>query len=157
MTKEPITTAAAFMAANVTDPVTRIGTRPDGTAFYRLASGALVELTKTEEEILARHTFSPNISETFGTFSPKLKLRAGDREVLRQLFYKGPTWDGDLVSKIGRDGLVQEALAYRIDGWQTLTYDGFRYALFLGMGEDKEAWENQRRLSDQSDMSGKSG
>lgn len=148
MIKTPITTAAAFMAANVTDPVTRIGTRQDGTAFYRLASGALVELAKTEEEILARHTFSLNISETFGIFSPNIKIRAGEREVLRQLFYKGPTWDGDLVSKIGRDGLVTEGFAVRMDGWQTLTNDGFRYALFLGLGEEKEAWERRASVSD---------
>jgi len=47
-------------------------------------------------------------------------------EVLGQLFVHGPTWDGNLISKSGRDQLVRVGLAARWNGWQWLTEDGVR-------------------------------
>lgn len=71
-------------------------------------------------------------------------LDSNEREVFRQLFFHGPTWDGDLCSKVGRDGLVERGLAVRREGWQTLTEAGFIAAVEAGYGDRKEAWDNQR-------------
>ena len=49
-------------------------------------------------------------------------------EVLGQLFVQGPVWDGNLVSKTGRDILVERGLASREEGWNFLTNAGVRLA-----------------------------
>lgn len=72
-------------------------------------------------------------------------LDSNEREVFRQLFFHGPTWDGDLCSKSGRDGLVDRGLAVRREGWQTLTEAGFVAAVEADYGGQKEAWVNRRR------------
>ena len=72
-------------------------------------------------------------------------LSAAERDVFRQLFFHGPTWDGDVTSKTGRDGLLEKGLAVRYDGWQMLTEIAFRMAVSAGMGDAKEAWQNIRR------------
>lgn len=68
-----------------------------------------------------------------------------ERDVFRQLFFHGPTWDGDVSSKSGRDGLVERGLVVRRDGWQTLSEAGFTAAVEAGYGNQKEAWDNKRR------------
>ncbi len=60
-------------------------------------------------------------------------------EVLGQLFVKGPTWDGNIVSKAGRGELCQAGLAFHAYGWASLTAEGIRTAI-----------ESQRRCSTSS-------
>ena len=67
-----------------------------------------------------------------------------EKDTLWQMFRYGPTWDGDLCSKSGRDGLVQRGYAGRFDGWNWLTDDGARLACELGFGARKEA-DNRRQ------------
>ncbi len=43
---------------------------------------------------------------------------------LEQLFMKGPTWDGNIVSKIGRGELIKAGYADRISGFAFLTREG---------------------------------
>lgn len=57
-------------------------------------------------------------------------LSAGARETLRCLIYKGPTWDGDVPSKAGRDellrkGLASKAVVKREQGYQVANYRGW--------------------------------
>ena len=72
-------------------------------------------------------------------------LDSNEREVFRQLFFHGPTWDGDVASKTGRDGLVDRGLAVRREGWQTLSEAGFIAAVEAGYGDQKESWADKRR------------
>jgi hypothetical protein len=60
------------------------------------------------------------------------------------LFAHGPTWDGNVPSKAGRDQLVELGLANRHDGWQWLTDDGAIAAIDAGYGDRKDAWERKR-------------
>lgn len=54
-------------------------------------------------------------------------------DVLRQLFMRGPTWDGNLVSKSGRSELVELGYAEQNnDGWQWLTSSGVELAVTAG-------------------------
>ena len=66
-------------------------------------------------------------------------LSSAEAEVLWCMFRNGPTWDGDLPSKTGRDGLVEYGFAERFDGWNFLTFAGVTLALDLGYGPKKEA------------------
>lgn len=72
-------------------------------------------------------------------------LAPDEKECLQQLFFNGPTWDGDLVSKAGRTGLVQRGYAEYCNGWQQLTSAGFNLAVRAGLGDDKERRDNRRR------------
>ena len=40
-------------------------------------------------------------------------LDGGQKEVLRQLLFNGPVWDGDICSKSARDDLIDFTLAVR--------------------------------------------
>jgi len=40
-------------------------------------------------------------------------LTSGQREVLRQLLFQGPVWDGNIISKSDRDDLIDFGLAVR--------------------------------------------
>lgn len=51
------------------------------------------------------------------------------KEVLGQLFMKGPTWDGNIVSKAGRGELVDLGLAFHAHGFASLTPEGVRVAI----------------------------
>lgn len=55
------------------------------------------------------------------------------------LFLRGPTWDGNLPSKTGRDWLVAKGYAARGMGWNWLTEQGTLLAIEIGMGAKKEA------------------
>lgn len=50
-------------------------------------------------------------------------------EVLGQLFTNGPTWDGNVASKSGRDELIELGLAGRTNGWAYITQDGVTLAV----------------------------
>lgn len=60
------------------------------------------------------------------------QLSGAARETLHCLFKHGPTWDGDVPSKCGRDELLEKRLASKIcmangeDGYQAATYLGAR-------------------------------
>lgn len=67
------------------------------------------------------------------------------RDTLLCLWIHGPTWDGNVPSKAGRDWLVDQKLAVRGDGWQWLTESGGRLCIRLGMGPEKDRWEAKQR------------
>lgn len=73
------------------------------------------------------------------------ELRGNTNETLLCLFIHGPTWDGDVPSKSGRDELVQLGLASRGDGYQWLTDKGARLCLRLGFAKTKERRRRQLR------------
>jgi hypothetical protein len=54
--------------------------------------------------------------------------RPGFREALKQLVTQGPVWDGDVVSKTYRDGLLEMNLASRacVKGEQGFTVANYR-------------------------------
>lgn len=57
---------------------------------------------------------------------------------LRQMFFDGPTWDGDQVTKSGRDELIKRGLCFRTRGWASLTEAGVELAATSGMDREKE-------------------
>jgi hypothetical protein len=58
------------------------------------------------------------------------ELTGAGRDVLMQMFLKGPVWDGNLIAKSGRSELVEAGLAKRAHGWQWLTDQGAIVAVF---------------------------
>jgi hypothetical protein len=50
-------------------------------------------------------------------------------EVLGQLFVSGPTWDGNVCSKSGRDELCRAGLAWHQHGYANLTPEGVLVAI----------------------------
>jgi len=57
-------------------------------------------------------------------------LDGGQREVLRQLLFQGPVWDGNIVSKRARDDLIDYGLATQCcflgeQGYAAATYLAF--------------------------------
>lgn len=81
---------------------------------------------------------------------PKLRiaLPANAADDLRCLFFHGPTWDGNVPSKSGRDDLVRMGLAARGNGWQWLTPAGIQACFDNGIHVEKErreARDRQRR------------
>lgn len=71
-------------------------------------------------------------------------LAPSAREVMMQLFVGGPTWDGHVVSKIGRDALIELELAERWDGFQQLTLAGLMMATDAEVLKDVSRWRDQR-------------
>ena len=77
-----------------------------------------------------------------------LGMSSAAREVLRCLFFHGPTWDGDVPSKSGRDELVALGLVDRMDGWQWLTREGIDFSLtVMLLGEAKDKWQRRQRAA----------
>lgn len=76
------------------------------------------------------------------------KLSGGAKDVMMQLFVTGPTWDGNLVSKAGRTELVDQGLAFRQQGFQSLTDMGLSVAIDADVGQwtDKRWYRKQRQL-----------
>jgi hypothetical protein len=68
-----------------------------------------------------------------------------NREALWQLFYHGPTYDGDLISKAARDELVRLGLAARCEGYNFLTVAGVAIALEAKMDRDKNKRQREER------------
>ncbi len=67
---------------------------------------------------------------------------SGEMAVLRQLFFNGPTWDGDIISKNSRGELFDRGWADRVEGWTFLTKAGMELAVIFA--EDKERWQRRR-------------
>jgi hypothetical protein len=61
-------------------------------------------------------------------------------EVLGQMFVHGPTWDGNVVSKSGRDELVRAGLAFRIHGFASLTAAGLDLAISWPQTDRNGRW-----------------
>lgn len=66
-------------------------------------------------------------------------------EVLEQLFFNGPTWDGNIISKEGRNQLFDLKLAGRLEGYSFLLLAGVRLALQNGVERKKEARDRRQR------------
>lgn len=81
--------------------------------------------------------------ESAARFTVSVSLAAIEIEVLEQLFIFGPTWDGNIVSKSGRDQLFDLKLASRVEGYSFLTAAGIRLALTNKVDRKKET--NRRR------------
>lgn len=75
----------------------------------------------------------------------KVALSGNAAEVLRCLFFHGPTWDGNVPSKSGRDELVSMGLAARGKGWQWLTRAGIDACFANGIHDEKDRHESQQR------------
>lgn len=72
-------------------------------------------------------------------------------DVLGQLYVSGPTWDGNVSSKDGRNELVRVGLAWHEHGYASLTPEGVRVAVewpmaALNRRHDKR-WAEKRRQS----------
>ena len=74
-----------------------------------------------------------------------LDVAPDEKECMLQLFFNGPTWDGDIVSKAGRAGLDRRGYVLRENGWTQLSQAGFVVAVRAGLGDDKERRDNRRR------------
>ena len=70
---------------------------------------------------------------------------AAIRDVLKCLFFHGPTWDGNIPSKSARDGLCRIGLVHHEFGFAFLTRDGVEACINLGLNHEKERWERARR------------
>lgn len=67
------------------------------------------------------------------------KLNKGQKEQLEQLFFNGPTWHGDLISKDYRTELIKLGLAYNAGGFTNITVKGIHLAVEYGFGKAKIA------------------
>ncbi len=66
-------------------------------------------------------------------------MTSAAREVMRCLFLLGPTWDGNIPSKSGRNELVDLGYAERWKGWAWLTRKGAEFAITsMDLGNEKE-------------------
>lgn len=72
-------------------------------------------------------------------------MTAAERDVLRQLFFQGPTFDGDVSSKTGRNGLIDRGFADRVEGHAFLTRAGVEHALSIDLDTAKDRWDRERR------------
>lgn len=77
---------------------------------------------------------------------------AHEREVMGQLFIQGPTWDGNIVSKDGRDHLIAMGYARRYSGWTFLTEEGVHMAIEADLapytgGHTMWAWVAKQRFN----------
>jgi len=57
-------------------------------------------------------------------------LSPGERDVLKQLLFQGPVWDGNIISKSDRDNLIDAGLAVRCcflgeQGYTAATYTAY--------------------------------
>ena len=67
------------------------------------------------------------------------------RDTMRCLFFHGPTLDGDVPSKSGRDELFDLGCIERWNGWQWLTKKGVEFAVnSLLLDRQKEKWQQER-------------
>lgn len=73
-------------------------------------------------------------------------LGGGAQDVLFCLFMLGPTEDGNVPSKCGRDELYNAGLVDRGEGWQWLTRAGVMLALGQGLDREKERRQRDGRL-----------
>jgi hypothetical protein len=66
-------------------------------------------------------------------------------DTLRCLFFHGPTWDGNVPSKTGRDELVNMNMVQRGKGWQWFTRAGIDACFANGIHDEKERRESRER------------
>ncbi len=67
-------------------------------------------------------------------------------EVLRCLFFHGPTCDGDIPSKEGRRELSELALVdCSHNGWTWLSRKGVIHAIAIGLDDAKGKWQRDRK------------
>jgi hypothetical protein len=78
------------------------------------------------------------MAKLISTLEPR-PLSGGAQDALWCLFKNGPTWDGDIPSKVGRDELIEAGYAERFEGWSFLKFEGITLALDQGMGRKKES------------------
>jgi hypothetical protein len=72
-------------------------------------------------------------------------MSSAAREVVKCLFFHGPTWDGNIPSKEGRLELCDLGYAKRAKGYTWLSEEGMKFALeSLDLGNAKDSWEQQR-------------
>lgn len=72
-------------------------------------------------------------------------MSSGAREVVRCLFFHGPTWDGNIPDKNGRGELCRMGFAHHEFGWAWLTREGVKFALeSLDLERAKEKWQHER-------------
>lgn len=67
-------------------------------------------------------------------------LSGAAKDVMMQLFVTGPTWDGNVVAKSGRNELVSLGLAQHRNGWAYLTDSGVEMAISANV----KGWSDQR-------------
>jgi len=72
-------------------------------------------------------------------------LSGAATDTLWCLFLNGPTWDGNVPSKTGRDELYDRELIERHEGWQWLTKAGVMLAMGLGVDRKKDIHQNRQR------------
>lgn len=100
---KPITSAATFMMDNLTDPVARLGTRPNGNVFYRTRGGILYEFDEAQIAVLNRFQFTVRLTpELAGTSPPAAQtdILSELKRVSRCVFKDG--WESaDLHARAG--------------------------------------------------------
>lgn len=78
-------------------------------------------------------------------------LSATAIEVLGQLYVSGPTWDGNICSKVGRGELCRAGLAQHAHGYAFLTSEGVRAAAEWDISDlrarGEKRWVEKRRKS----------
>lgn len=88
-------------------------------------------VAQLDSQIAERQATVADLQQQLGAMTdslpPSIELDAGAKDVLNQLL-DGPTEDGDLISKQGRDTLVEAKLAARDDGANWLTEEGKKLA-----------------------------
>lgn len=78
------------------------------------------------------------------------KLSSAAKDVMMQLFVTGPTWDGNISSKSGRDELCEYDLAAHRHGWAYLTDTGIEMAIVAPV----KKWHDQRWYHKQNQLGG---
>jgi hypothetical protein len=83
-------------------------------------------------------------------FHVAVTLSGAAIDVLHQLFLNGPTWDGDVASKSGRDELYDLKLIGRHEGYQFILREGMRLALAnrLDAKKNRRDRDQRRRLNE---------
>ncbi len=76
------------------------------------------------------------------------ELKSNEQDVLEELFLNGPTWDGYIVSKTGRDSLCDLGLAEHRSAWAFLTRAGVMMAITADVRERADTrWRRKQQTS----------
>ena len=79
------------------------------------------------------------------TFLSSCRVSGDEKEVIRCLFFYGPTFDGDIPSKVGRDSLYTKKYIDRSFGYNWLTNEGIDFAInTLELDRAKDKWHNEK-------------
>jgi hypothetical protein len=107
--------------------------------LYALAAARIVQFVHQGKPMS-----QDECQESPARFTVNVALSAIEIEVLEQLFVYGPTWDGNIVSKSGRDTLFDLKLASRVEGYSFLLAAGIRLALANKLDRKKEVAQRKR-------------